>query len=42
MQRSIISTVMKKSLTYIWEYFLRTGEIHFYPLLIHKVALFVA
>ena len=33
---------MKKFLTYIWEYFLRTGGCHFYPLLIPKVTFFVA
>ena len=33
---------MKKFLTYIWKYFLRTGGCRFYTLLIPKVTLFVA
>ena len=33
---------MKKFLTYIWEYFLRTGGYRFYTLLIAKVTWFVA
>ena len=33
---------MKKFLTYIWKYFLRTGRYRFYTLLVPKVTSFVA
>ena len=33
---------MKKILTYIWKYFLRTGGYRFYTLLMPKVTSFVA